>query len=130
MKWILIIPLVFLQFISYSQNEKHEIVLKTDKEVYLVGETVRIEMKSRKSFRLMTDGSCSAATYPPSYIREVNGKWAEVEMGPQMCCGLPFSMPMKKMNYEKVIEIAGRYKMIVFVDRGQVVSNIFEVKDK
>jgi len=127
MKWILILPLLFLQLQGTSQNGRDSIISKTDKEVYLLGETIKIQMKSKKAFRLMTDGDCSSSILAPTYMMEVNGKWKEPEMRRQMCCGLPFSFAMKTTSYEMVIEEIGRYKIVVFTDKGLVISNILEV---
>ena len=127
MKWILIIPLIFLQFISYSQNGKDTIISKTDKEIYLLGETVKIHLESKRAFRLSTTGDCSSSVLPPIYIMEVDGKWTEPEAQRQMCCGLPYSAAMKEKDYEMVAERIGRYKMLVFTHGGLVISNIFEV---
>lgn len=129
MKYILIIPLVFLQLLSYSQENKSKISSKTDKKIYQIGETIKIELKAKKSFRLMTDGGCSSSVLSPSFIKEVNGEWQETEVQAQMCCGLPYSLPIKKVNYEMVREVAGRYKIVVFIDGGMIFSNVFEVKD-
>lgn len=127
MKWILIIPLVFLQFLSYSQDGKDTIISKTDKEIYLLGETIKIHLKSKRAFRLSTTGDCSSSVLSPIYIMEVDGVWKEPEVQRQMCCGLPFSSAMKEKDYEMVIGIIGRYKMAVFTNKGLIISNVFEV---
>lgn len=127
MKWIFIILLALLQFVSYSQNGRDTIISKTDKKIYLSGETIKTELKSRKNFCLMTNGDCQGTIFPAFYVMEIDGAWKEPGMQRQMCCGLPFTLGMKQKEYETVIDEVGRYKVFVLTDKGLVVSNIFEV---
>ncbi|MGB1218018.1 MAG: hypothetical protein ACPG5P_09085 [Saprospiraceae bacterium] len=127
MKWILF----FIAFIFLTPfQEKENISITPDKKIYNQGEIITLKVKSKKRFRLATDGDCSSSVLPPTYIREINGKFPPAFQGPQMCCGLPCSInSMKKIEYtmSDTLEI-GRWKMLLTTcEFGLVESEIFEI---
>lgn len=130
MKHNLIFPLFFLLFQTglFAQIEKVKIKVKTDKEVYSILEVVNVTTKSRSKFSLMTDGDCSSSIIYPVLIKEKDGVFPEPESMAQMCCGLPYSQPMKKFESQYKIEEEGRYKVIVYTSSGMIHSNVFVVE--
>ncbi|MGK0389839.1 MAG: hypothetical protein ACI94Y_002584 [Maribacter sp.] len=127
MKYIIITILLALQITTYAQENK-EFKFQTEKETYKIGELVTSTLKSKKSFGLSTTGDCNAGLLPPSFIKQIDGKWNEPEAVMQMCCGLPCTMNIiKKMNPQVTVTVVGTYKMIVHTCSGIVVSNAFEV---
>lgn len=85
-------------------------------------------MKSEIPFTLKTTGDCNGSVLPPSFIKQVDGKWQELYGVRQLCCGLPCTMDaIHEMQSQIKIEIAGVYKMIVHTCGETVSSNTFEV---
>lgn len=131
MKFQLICTLILLLFQIglFSQVENSEIKVVTNKETYAVNEEILVMTESKFSFSLMTNGDCNSSIIYPRLIKEIEGKFPELEAMRQMCCGLPYTQPMNRYESEFQIKDIGRYKVVVYTSSGMMFSNIFEVKE-
>jgi|GEM_PF-4089307 len=128
MKTLLILSLALSVF---TTKNAVKIIITPDKTIYEQGEMMTFKVKSNKRFRIATNGDCSSSALPPSFVREINGKFQpELGLGAQLCCGLPCTSLLRNYEFSHLDTLAtGRWKVILFTcEAGAVESPIFEVK--
>ncbi len=119
---------IYIVWLSVFCSIEPDVRFHTDTKQYEIGDTIVLELRSDESFAFMTDGDCSSSVLPPYWLKKENGIFPMVEMGPQMCCGLPYSPPMKKWDSWLVAEEKGVFKIALFLDVGVVYTNEFIIE--
>ncbi len=128
MKWFIFLIIGYTSF--FIDKKDGIITAQTDKEIYSLGDTIYVKVESDSLFRLATNGACSAQILSPVCVKEIDGKWDEnYAVGRQMCCGLPYSQPMKKTEYTiTTIQEKGKWKILIPIYGQMCETNSFVIE--